>query len=73
MFVFTEAVEKKVSDTHGRLVRLLKFTEEEAKETINYCIQKPPKRGYERAKILLEQHHGNPHRILATFCREIKV
>ena len=47
-----------------------KFTEGEAKE--KHCIQQPRKRGYARAKILLEQHYGNPHRILAAYCREIK-
>ena len=38
MSVFTEAVEKKFSDPHGRLVNLLKLTEGEAKETIKHCI-----------------------------------
>ena len=69
MYVFTEAVEKKISDPHGRLVRLLKFTEGEAKESIKHCIQKPSKRGYARAKILLEQHYRNPLRILAAYRR----
>ena len=63
MSVFTEAVEKKVSDAHSTLVCLLKFTEGEAKETIKHSIQQPQKRGYARAKILLEQHYGKPHRI----------
>ena len=61
MSVFTEAVEKKISDPHSRLVCLLKFREEEAKETIKHHIQQPPKRGYKRTKLLLEQHCGNPH------------
>ena len=30
------------------------------------------KRGYTRAKILLEQHYGNPHRILTAYSHEIK-
>ena len=38
MSVFTEAVEKKFSNPHGRLVNLLKLTEGEAKETIKHCI-----------------------------------
>ena len=63
MSVFTEVVEKKVSDAHSTLVCLLKFTEGEAKETIKHSIQQPRKRGYARAKILLEQHYGKPHRI----------
>ena len=50
MSVFTEVEEKKISDPYGRLVRLLKFTEGEAKETIKYCIQQSSKRVYARAK-----------------------
>ena len=38
MSVFTEAVETKFSDPHGRLVNLLKLTEGEAKETIKHYI-----------------------------------
>ena len=38
MSVFTEAVGKKFSDPHGRLVNLLKLTEGEAKETIKHYI-----------------------------------
>ena len=72
MSVFTESVEKKISDLHGRLLRLLKFMEEEAKGTIKHCIQQPSKMGYARAKILLEQHYGNPHRILTAYHRKIK-
>ena len=71
MPVFTEAVEKKISGPHGRFVYLLRFTEGKAKETIKHCIQQLSKRGYTRAKILLEQH-GNPHRILAAYRCEIK-
>ena len=58
MSVFTKAVEKKVSYTHGRLMLLLKFTEREPKETIKHCIQQPPKRIHARAKILLEHIMG---------------
>ena len=58
MSVFTKAVEKKVSYTHGRLMLLLKFTEREPKETIKHCIQQPSKRIYARAKILLEHIMG---------------
>ena len=38
MSVFTEVVETKFSDPHGRLVNLLKLTEGEAKETIKHFI-----------------------------------
>ena len=68
MSVFKEAVEYKIDDPHGRLVRLLKYTEGEARETIKHCIQQPVDIGYDRAKLLLEQYH----RILAAYKKEIK-
>ena len=72
MSVFKEAVEYKIDDPHGRLVRLLKYTESEARETIKHCIQQPVDIGYDRAKLLFEQHYGDPHRILAAYRKEIK-
>ena len=59
MSVVTETVEKKISDPHGRLVRLLNFKKGEAKKTIKHFIQQPSRKGYGRAKTLLEQHYGN--------------
>ena len=41
MSVFKEVVEYKIDDPHGRLVRLLKYTEGEARETLKHCIQQP--------------------------------
>ena len=70
--VFKEALEYKIDDPHGRLVRLLKYTEGEARETVKHCIQQPVDTGYDRAKLLLEQHYGDPHRILAAYRKEIK-
>ena len=72
MSTFQEAVEQKIDDPHGRLIRFIKFTEGEAKETIRHCIQQPAETGYKMAKALLERHYGNPHRIMAAYRREIK-
>ena len=72
MSVCKEAVEYKIDDPHGRLIRLLKYTEGEARETIKHCIQQPVDIGYDRAKLLLEQHYGDPRRILAAYRKEIK-
>ena len=72
MSSFKEAVECKIDDPHGRLVHLLKFTDGEAKETIQHCIQQSPEVGYRLAKTSLEEHYGNPHRILAAYCKGIK-
>ena len=38
MSYFKKAVEYKIDDPHGRMVRLLKFTDREAKETIRHYI-----------------------------------
>ena len=73
MSSFKEATECKIDDPHGRLVHLLKFTYGEAKETIQHCIQQLPEVGYRLAKTLLEEHYGNPHRILVAYRKEIKI
>ena len=52
-------VDLKIDDPHGRLVKLLKYTEGEARDTIKHCIQQTPGAGYQRAKRLLERHYGN--------------
>ena len=55
MLSFREAVERKIDDTHGRLFRLLKFTDGEVKETIRRCIQQPSEIGYRLAKPVLRK------------------
>ena len=72
MSSFREVVECKTDDPHGRLVQLLKFTDEEPKETIRHCIQQPSEIRHRLAKSLLEDHYGNPHQILAAYRKEIK-
>ena len=72
MALFKEAVESKVEDPRGRLIRLLKYTLGEAKELINHCIQLPSNEGFKYAKNLLEKVYGNPDKILASYRREIK-
>ena len=71
MSSFREDVERKIDDPHGRLGRLLKFTDGEAKETSRHCIQQPSEIGCRPAKSLLEDHYGNPHPILAAYQKEI--
>ena len=72
MSVFKEAAEYKIDNPHRRLVQLFQYTKGEARETIKHCIQQPVDTGYDRAKLLLEQHYGDPHRILVAYKREIK-
>ena len=72
MSVFKEAMEYEIDDLLGRLVQLLKYIEGETRETIKHCIQQPVDIGYDRAKLVLEQHYGDPHSILAAYRNEIK-
>ena len=72
MVVFKEVVEKKVTDSRGRLARLIKFTKGEAKEIAKKCIQLPAEVGYKTAKRLLNERFGDPHRITAAYRKEIK-
>ena len=70
--VFKKTMECKVTDSQRWLIQLLKYTEGEARKTIKHRIQKPVGTGYDRAKLLLEQCYGDPHRILAAYKKEIK-
>ena len=70
--MFNQLVEERVSDQTGRLTRLLKFTDGEAKELIKHCIHFPPETGYETAMRLLNNRCGNPHYLLASYRKEIK-
>ena len=72
MAVFKEVVEKKVTDSRGRLTHLIKFTKGEAKEVAKNCIQLPAKVGYKTAKRLLNERFGDPQRITAAYRKEIK-
>jgi len=49
---FEDLVEKRVIDFKGRLVRLLKYTDWEAKELIKGCIYRKDD-GYEHAKTFI--------------------
>ena len=53
MTLFTEVVESKIEDPHGRLTRFIKYTTAEAKELIKHCIEQPASKGYENAVNLL--------------------
>ena len=70
--VFREVVELKIDDPHGRLVRLLKYTEGETRDTIKHCIQQTPGAGHQNTKLLLERHYGEPNRSLAAYRKDIR-
>ena len=70
--MFSQAVEKKVSDQTGRLIKQLKFTDGEARESRKHCIHLPNETDYKTVR-LLNNRYGNPHYLLASYRKEIKV
>ena len=69
--LFRELVEKKVDDPLGRLGRLIHYTQGEAKELIQHCIQLPQPDGFNLARELLEKEYGDPHKIDAAYMKEL--
>ena len=49
MTLLREVVESKIENPHGRLTRLIKYTNREAKELIKHCIEQLVNKGYENA------------------------
>ena len=72
MAIFKEVVENRIDDPRGRLIRLIKYTKGEAKELVMNYIHQPFIEGYQTAKMLLEKRHGDPHRLLGSYRKEIK-
>ena len=72
MAAFDEAVEKKIEELRGKLIRQVKCTTKEVKEMVTNCIQLPPKEVYETAKQQMDKLYGDPHRVVVAYYKEIK-
>ena len=72
MATFSEVVEAKITDPRGRLTRLIKYLQDEAKELVQPCVYLPPADGFIRAKKLLEKQYGDRYKILAQYRKELK-
>ena len=70
--MFSQEVEKNISDQMGRLTRLSKITSDEVKELIKHCIDLPPETDYKNITRLLNNSYGNPHYLLASYRKERK-
>ena len=57
MSIFKEVAEDRIEDPTGRLIRLIKFTDGEARELIKPCVQQATHLGYQNAKMLLEKRY----------------
>ena len=72
MALLAEVVETKIEEPRGIITRLIKLTTGEARELIKNCIQLPHNTGYQYSRGLLERTHGNRHKILSSYRKEIK-
>ena len=71
--MFKEVVERKIKDPLGSLTCLIKFPDGEVKDLIKYCIHLTPDIGYDTAITLLNKRYGNPHSLLTSYKKEIKL
>ena len=69
---FKNVVENLITDPRQRLVRLLKYTKDEAKELIKHCVYDSTEDCYETALKLLKQEYGNPFRIACAHLEKLK-
>ena len=69
---FKDVVENLVEDPKQRLVRLLKFTDGDAKELIKHCVHAEPETCYKEAIKLLEKEYGNPLRMSCAYLEKLK-
>ena len=67
MSIFKEVVEDRIEDPTGRLIRLIKYTDGEARHLIKPYVQQLTHLEYQNAKISLKKRHGDPHRIYASY------
>ena len=73
MSMFQESVEKKIDDPRGRLTRLIKYTRGEPRELVKHFINDRADCCYKNAIALLQKLYGNPHTMLSSYRKEIKL
>ena len=71
MTLFRQVVESKAEDPRGRLTKLIKYTVGDPRDLIKHCIQLSSNEDFTKAKYLLEKMYGKPHRILASYKKEV--
>ena len=71
--MFWEVVEKRMKYSQGKLTQLLNLTSREAKELVEPSIQFMIGQNVTlQMQRLLERQYGNPHKLLASYRKEIK-
>ena len=69
---FREAVEKLIDDQRGRLTRLIKYTDGDAKDLIKHCVHGDPTHCYDQAILLLDAEYGSSHRISYAYLQRLQ-
>ena len=69
---FRDMIESTVDSQTGRLNRLIKYTEGEAKELIKHCVHEHTSECYDKALELLEKEYGNKFKISCAFMEELR-
>ena len=73
MSMFQESVEKKIDDPRGKLTQLIKYTRGEPRELVKHFINDRADCGYKNAIALLQKQYENPHTMLSSYRKEIKL
>ena len=66
-------VERKIKNPVERLTHLIKFTDGEANDLVKHCIHLTSDIGYDAAITPLNKRYGNPHSLLASYRKKIKL
>ena len=69
---FKEVVESAIPDERGRLTRLIKYTQGDAKELIKHLVHADPAKCYTKALSLLDKEYGNPHLISCSYLKQLR-
>ena len=71
---FKEVVESTVPDERGRLTRLIKYTDGEAKDLIKHLVHHADHNTcYTTAMRLLDKEYGNPHLLSCSYLKELRL
>ena len=69
---FKDVVENLIDNPKQRLVRLLKYTQGDAKELIKHCVHEDQENCYKEALRLLEKDYGDPLRMACAYLEKLK-
>ena len=69
---FKDIIESTVDSQSGRLNRLIKYTEGEAKELIKHCVHEDKNECYNKALELLEKEYGNKFKLSCAFMEQLR-